>query len=143
MKNFIYFVIFTMCAVLLESCVNKRPPITDAVVETDTVEQTEYNYVPTVYEILEERQEMKYALWVDSVYLTIPEQILTHMLVTKGTTLSITEIVEDYWQNRKFYHDTILKTMNIQRKYLPDSLPKQSIPDDKIKNKDTIPIAEK
>ena len=126
MRTFIYFVILTLCAVFLDSCTlfNKKtinePPI------TDSIELCEYSYVPTVHDVLQERNDLRYALWVDSVYLNMPEQILTHMLVTKGTTISITEIVEDYWKNRKFYHDTILKSMNIQKNYIPDSLPKSN-----------------
>lgn len=126
MRTIIYFIILTMCAVLLDSCTlfNKKtidePPI------TDSIEQCDYTYVPTVYDVLQQREELKYALWCDSVYLSMPEQILTHMLVTKGTTISIQEIVEDYTKNKKYYHDTILNTMNIQKKYLPDSIPKKS-----------------
>ena len=48
----------------------------------------------------------------------MPEQILTHMLVTKGTEISEQEIVEDYLSNKQFYHDTILKSMNIQKRVL-------------------------
>lgn len=130
MRTFIYFVVLIISAILLSSCTNTRKPITEDVVETDTVEQ--YNHVPTVYDILQERQELKYALWVDSVYLNMPEQIITHMLVTKGTTMSILEIVEDYWANKQFYHDTILNSMNIQKEYVPDSLPIKSKPDNPL-----------
>lgn len=137
MKQFIYFVILMICAVLLGSCTHMKKPINDSV-ESEQLEQTEYQYVPTVYEILEERQELKYALWCDSVYLSIPEQILTHMLVTKGTTMSIMEIVEDYWSNKQFYHDTILKSMNIQKKYIPDSIPKPNKPNQPMSHPDTI-----
>ena len=142
MRTFIYFVILIACAVLLGSCAHMQKPITDDVVETDTVEQ-QYYYVPTVHDILEQRQELKYAIWCDSVYLQMPEQILTHLLVTKGTTQSITEIVEDYVSNKDYYHDTILRAMNVQRKYIPDSLPKSSIPNKESKQKDTIPIYDK
>ena len=134
MRTFIYFVILMICAVLLGSCEHMKPKT--EIVETETVEQ-DY-HVPTVYDILDQRQELKYALWCDSVYLSIPEQILTHMLVTKGTTMSITEIVEDYWANRQFYHDTILKSMNIQKQYIPDSVPKQSIPHKQHTPPDTV-----
>ena len=44
-------------------------------------------------------------------------------LITKGTTIGILEIVEDYLANKKYYHDTILNAMNIQKKYIPDSMP--------------------
>ena len=138
MRTFIYFVILTVCAVLLGSCTNMKRPINDESVNAESIEQPEYQNVPTVYEVLEQREELKYALWCDSVYLSIPEQILTHMLVTKGTTISIAEIVEDYWSNRQFYHDTILKSMNIQKQYIPDSVPKQSIPNRRNTPPDTV-----
>lgn len=135
MKQFIYFVILIICAVLLGSCEHMKRPINDSV-ESEQLEQ--YQNVPTVYEVLEQREELKYALWCDSVYLTMPEQILTHMLVTKGTTISIQEIVEDYINNKSFYHDTILKSMNIQKKYIPDSVPKKANPDVPLNKPDTI-----
>jgi len=56
----------------------------------------EYVYTPTVYDILEEREDMIHALWVDSVYYTMPESILTQILVNKGTKLSRMAIVEEY-----------------------------------------------
>lgn len=127
MRTVIYFAILVLSAVLLGSCEHKKP-INDESIEIDTIEQCDYTYVPTVYDVLQQREELKYALWCDSVYLSMPEQILTHMLVTKGTTISIQEIVEDYITNKQYYHDTILNTMNIQKKYLPDSIPKNSHP---------------
>lgn len=123
MRTLIYFIVIIAAALLL-GCNNLKKPITEEVNYVDTVEQCD-EYVPTVSDILQERADIKYALWVDSVYLNMPEQILTQMLVNKGTTLSIEEIVEDYWANKEFYHDTILKTMNIQKRYIPDSIPKK------------------
>lgn len=137
MKTVIYFIVLLFCAVLLGSCDLRKP--TPPSVESEQVEQVEYQNVPTVYEVLEQREELKYALWCDSVYLSIPEQILTHTLVTKGTTISIQEIVEDYWENKKFYHDTILQAMNTQKKYIPDSIPRKSKPDSKTSHPDTLP----
>ena len=130
MRTFIYFVVLIISAILLSSCSNTRKPIIEDSVESDSIEQ--YYHVPTVHDVLEERNELKYALWVDSVYLNMPEQIITHMLVTKGTTISILEIVEDYWANKQFYHDTILNSMNIQKEYVPDSLPIKSKPDNPL-----------
>lgn len=133
MRTFIYFVILMVCAVLLGSCQHMKPR-TETVVETDTV----YNYVPTVHDVLEARNDWKYQNYLDSVYLNMPEQILTQMLVTKGTTISEQEIVEDYLANKQFYHDTILKSMDIQKKYIPDSLPKHSKPDKLLNKSDTV-----
>lgn len=122
-----------VCAVLLSSCEHMNRPKTE-VVEIDTV----YNYVPTVQEILQEREDWKYQNFIDSVYLNMPKQIITQMLVTKGTMISQQEIVEDYLANKQFYHDTILKSMNIQKKYIPDSLPTNSKPDKLLNKSDTV-----
>ena len=137
MRTFIYFVILTMCAVLLDSCTLFNKKIIDEPPVTDSIEQVT-NYVPTVYDVLEEREEWKYQNFIDSVYLQVPEQILTHMLVVKGTTISPQEVVEDYLANKQFYHDTILKSMNIQKQYIPDSLPNKDKPDKPLNKSDTV-----
>lgn len=61
----------------------------------------EYDYIPTVYDILEEREDMIHALWVDSVYYAMPESILTQILVNKGTKLSRIAIIEEYLKLKK------------------------------------------
>ena len=137
MRTFIYFVILTLCAVLLNSCTLFNKKTIDESPVTDSIEQI-VNHVPTVYDVLEEREEWKYQNFIDSVYLQMPEQILTHMLVTKGTTISPQEVVEDYLANKQFYHDTILKTMNIQKQYIPDSLPNKDKPDKPLNKSDTV-----
>ena len=137
MRTFIYFVILTLCAVLLNSCTLFNKKTIDEPPVTDSIEQT-VNYVPTVYDVLEEREEWKYQNFIDSVYLQMPEQILTHMLVTKGTTISPQEVVEDYLANKQFYHDTILKSMNIQKQYILDSLPNKDKPDKPLNKSDTV-----
>lgn len=122
-----------MCAVLLGSCQHMKPKA-EQVIETDTV----YNYVPTIHDVLQAREDWKYQNFIDSVYLNMPEQILTQMLVSKGTTISEQEIVEDYLANKQFYHDIILKSMDIQKKYIPDSLPKSNKPDKLLNKSDTV-----
>lgn len=136
MRTFIYFIILTLCAVLLESCTIRKKPVVENL-EKDTTEQF-IPYVPTVYDVLQEREDWKYQNFIDSVYLNMPEQIITQMLVTKGTTISHTEIVEDYLKNKQFYHDTILKSMDIQKKYIPDSLPNKDKPDKQLNKSDTV-----
>lgn len=134
--------ILLLCAIIIGltmcgGCNKHQQQIID-VPETDTIEQNYEEYLPTVYDILNEREEMRYMRMIDSVYLTMPEQILTHMLVTKGTTISILEIVEDYLANKTYYHDTILKTINIQKKYVPDSVPKKAPVDQPYNNPDSL-----
>lgn len=137
MRTFIYFVILTLCAVLLNSCTLFNKKTIDEPPVTDSIEQI-IPYVPTVHDVLEEREDWKYQNFIDSVYLQMPEQILTHMLVTKGTTISPQEVVEDYLANKQFYHDTILRSMDIQKKYIPDSLPNKDKPDNPLNKSDTV-----
>lgn len=137
MRTFIYFVILTLCAVLLDSCTLFNKKTIDEPPVMDSIEQV-VNYVPTVHDVLEEREDWKYQNFIDSVYLQMPEQILTQMLVTKGTTISPQEIVKDYLANKQFYHDTILKSMDIQKQYIPDSLPNKDKPDKPLNKSDTV-----
>lgn len=137
MKRFTIILCCLLSVILISlvGCCNDRfrqtPTPIDVVYDTDTCEQYE-EYLPTVYDILQEREEMRYMVFIDSVYLKIPEQILTHILITKGTTVSIMEIVENYINNKDYYHNTILKAMNIQKNYAPDKLPKKSVPNKPI-----------
>ena len=137
MRTFIYFVILTLCAVLLESCTLFNKKTINEPPTTDSIEQT-VNWVPTVHDVLEERNDWKYQNFIDSVYLCMPEQVLVQMLVSKGTMISPQEIVEDYLSNKQFYHDTILKSMNIQKQYIPDSLPHKDKPDKQLNKSDTV-----
>lgn len=137
MRTFIYFVILMVCAVLLGSCSHMAQRHIDESIETDSIEQ-EYYHVPTVYDVLQAREDWKYQNFIDSVYLNMPEQIIIQMLVTKGTTISEQEIVEDYIKNKQFYHNQILKSMDIQKKYIPDSLPKTNKSDKPTSKSDTI-----
>lgn len=94
--------------------------------DTDTIEQVK---APSVKEILEWREEIRLDKYNDSVFLAMPEQILTQILVTKGTDLTIPEIVSIYISQKEFYDNIIKEAMNIQKVYIPDSMPKKSIPD--------------
>ena len=61
----------------------------------------ECNYNPSINDILELRNELKYAVWVDSVYLTIPDSILIDILVNEGTQTSVVTIVQKYMEIKK------------------------------------------
>lgn len=63
---------------------------------------------PTVQEVLQWRESMRLDKYVDSVFLVMPEQVLTQILVTKGTGLSNHEIVSIYISNKDFY-DKVIK----------------------------------
>ena len=58
----------------------------------------ECNYNPSINDILQMREELKYAVWVDSVYLTIPDSILIDILVNEGTQASVVSIVQKFME---------------------------------------------
>lgn len=64
----------------------------------------EYYKTPTIEDVLNIREELRYSLWVDSIYLAIPEDILVRILTDKGTQESVIKIVEEYIKNKNQYH---------------------------------------
>ena len=59
---------------------------------------------PSTEDVLNEREELRYSLWVDSIYLAMPKDILIRILTNKGTQESVIEIVEEYIKNKDKYH---------------------------------------
>ena len=108
----------------LTSCNDIKYSSSDDVCVTDTVEPNEECFIPSIYDILNEREGLKYSRMIDSVYLQIPEEILTYQLIEHGTLQSTMAIVEDYLAHKEFYHDTILKAIKVS-KHIPDNIPKK------------------
>lgn len=61
-------------------------------------------YYKTIEDVLNMREELRYSLWVDSIYLAMPKDILIRILTNKGTQESVIEIVEEYIKNKDKYH---------------------------------------
>lgn len=73
----------------------------------------EYYKTPTIEDVLNEREELRYSLWVDSIYLAIPEDILVRILTDKGTQESVIKIVEEYIKNKERYQKNLYeRTLN-------------------------------
>ena len=81
------------------------------VIDKDSIIDLNEEYMPSVEDILNEREECKYMHYIDSIYMAVPQEILTHILIQKGTSLLMTEIVEEYLENKEMYHE-ILKKKN-------------------------------
>lgn len=132
MKNrSLFWLVVAIVALVVFLCQCENPRHRKQTPEKDTIVQVQ----PTVQEVLQWRENMRLQKYEDSVFLVMPEQILTHILVTKGTDLSNHEIVALYISNKDFYDNLIKKSMDIQKQYIPDSMPKPSLPQ---KNSDTI-----
>ena len=114
MKNkYVFWLIAAIAALaIFISCARPRSPKEKQIPETDTIEQV---VAPTVQEVLQWRESMRLDKYVDSVFLVMPEQVLTQILVTKGTDLSNHEIVSIYISNKDFYDKLIKRSMDIQR----------------------------
>lgn len=125
-SKYVFWLIAAIVALaIFISCARPRSPKEKQIPETDTIEQV---VAPTVQEVLQWRESMRLDKYVDSVFLVMPEQILTQILVTKGTDLSNREIVSIYISNKDFYDKLIKRSMDIQKEYIPDSMPRSSLP---------------
>ena len=82
------------------------------VIDKDSIIDLNEEYIPTVEDILNEREECKYMRYIDSIYMAMPQEILTHILIQKGTLLSVTEIVEEYLENKEMYHEFMERVVN-------------------------------
>ena len=82
------------------------------VIDKDSIIDLNEVYIPTVEDILNEREECKYMRYIDSIYMAMPQEILTHILIQKGTSLLMTEIVEEYLENKEMYHEILKKKGN-------------------------------
>lgn len=131
-KHVFWLIIAIFALIAFVNCVRPRSPKEKQIPETDTIEQV---VAPTVQEVLQWRESMRLDKYVDSVFLVMPEQVLTQILVTKGTDLSNHEIVSIYISNKDFYDKLIKRSMDIQKEYIPDSIPRSSLPQI---NSDTI-----
>ena len=73
----------------------------------------EYYKTPTIEDVLNIREELRYSLWVDSIYLAMPKDILIRILTNKGTQESVIEIVEEYIKNKEQYQKNLYeRTLN-------------------------------
>ena len=81
-------------------------------IDKDSIIDLNEVYIPTVEDILNEREECKYMRYIDSIYMAMPQEILTHILIQKGTSLLMTEIVEEYLENKEMYHEILKKRDN-------------------------------
>ena len=83
-------------------------------IETAVKQDTIYNdldddfeYKMTAEEILKERENLRYMIWVDSVYLAIPDEVLVYIVNEDITDRSSQGIVEEYIANNKKYNELI------------------------------------
>lgn len=82
----------------------------ETVVKQDTIYDDldeDFVYKMTAEEILKERENLRYMIWVDSVYLAIPDEVLVYIVNEDITDRSSQGIVEEYIANKKKYNELI------------------------------------
>lgn len=87
-------------------------PKIEVVEKQDTISYESLGDIGDVYtidEVVEMREASRHYLYLDSIYLAMPENILRAILKEKGTQLGMEEIVEEYIKNKKKYHKAIKK----------------------------------
>lgn len=85
-------------------------PQIETVVKQDTIYDDldeDFVYKMTAEEILKERENLRYMIWVDSVYLAIPDEVLVYIVNEDITDRSSQGIVEEYVKNKKRYHKAV------------------------------------
>lgn len=127
-KDYLFVLLLAIVAILalylFTGCSNRRQVTTSD--DEDSIEIAEEQ--PKVSDILELREELRLSKWIDSVYLAMPEQIIVAILVTEGVNKTPKQIVQTYITNKDFYDNIIKKSMDAQKEYLPDSIPRSLIP---------------
>lgn len=95
--------------------------------------------VLTIQEMLDMREDMRETKRIDSVFLAMPQVVLTDILMNHGTSLSIKDIVYIYESNTSTYNN-VLSGARAQ-KYLDDSIQKdvaikaEKLTNDSVNNK--------
>jgi len=126
MKQLLKFSIIALICMIMCAICSCRPKAQKDIVVNDS--DSIVQYVPTVHEVLQEREYFKHIAFVDSCYLHLPDAILINILTKIGTTAEIEEVINEYVKNKSLY-DEAYKQILIYNKYnAPDSLPKESIP---------------
>lgn len=90
-------------------------PKIEIVEKQDTIYEDlddDFEYKMTAEEILKERENLRYVIWVDSVYMTIPDEILVYIVNEDKTDRSSQGIVEEYIANKKKYHQFLHRKQN-------------------------------
>lgn len=127
--------ILLMCVTM---CCNRHNPhaqqiTTEQVDSVDTIKMTPMESVNMMLDI---RKEMIESHHVDSVYMTMPEDIIT-LIVFDNPNCDISYVVRHYEENIDYYTDVLKQKQKIEdykkQQSEPDTLPNKSHPDISIR----------
>lgn len=123
--------IFIMCITM---CCNRHNPhvqqiTTEQVDSVDTIKMTPMESVNMMLDI---RKEMIESHHVDSVYMTMPEDIIT-LIVFDNPDCDVSWVVKHYEENIDYYTDVLKQKQKIEdykkQQSEPDTLPNKPHPD--------------
>lgn len=94
-------------------------------------EDTVYEEIPTIEDVLELRKDIREYQRIDSVFLAMPEVVLIDILMNHGTELSTQEIVSIYESNPETYNAVMsgARSQKFKEQIEPDTIPKKSEPE--------------
>lgn len=126
--------ILLMCVIM---CCNRHNPhaqqiTTEQVDSVDTIKMTPMESVNMMLDI---RKEMIESHHVDSVYMAMPEDIIT-LIVFDNPDCDVSWVVKHYEENKQYYDDVIMQKKKIEeyrRQQHPDSIPDKAEPDISIR----------
>lgn len=126
--------IFTMCVVM--SC-NRHSRVEQhsTIEQVDSVDTIKMTPMESVNMMLDIRKEMIDSHHVDSMYMHMPEDIIT-LIVFDNPDCDISWVVKHYEENKQYYDDVIMQKKKIEeyrRQQHPDSIPDKAEPDISVK----------
>nr|DAO36410.1 MAG TPA: hypothetical protein [Bacteriophage sp.] len=128
-------VILLMCVTM---CCNRHNPhaqqiTTEQVDSVDTIKMTPMESVNMMLDI---RKEMIESHHVDSVYMAMPEDIIT-LIVFDNPDCDVSWVVKHYEENTDYYTDVLKQKQKIEdykkQQSEPDTLPNKPHPDISVK----------
>ena len=134
MKHKLTICLLTILFMCIIMCCNRHNPhaqqiTTEQVDSVDTIKMTPMESVNMMLDI---RKEMIESHHVDSVYMTMPEDIIT-LIVFDNPDCDVSWVVKHYEENIDYYTDVLKQKQKIEdykkQQSKPDTLPNKPHPD--------------
>lgn len=128
-------VILLMCVTM---CCNRHNPHAQQITtkQIDSVDTIKMTPMESVNMMLDIRKEMIESHHVDSVYMAMPEDIIT-LIVFDNPDCDVSWVVKHYEENIDYYTDVLKQKQKIEdykkQQSEPDTLPNKSHPDISIR----------
>lgn len=129
-------VIFLMCVTMCCNRHNSRVSQQITTEQVDSVDTIKMTPMESVNMMLDIRKEMIESHHIDSVYMTMPEDIIT-LIVFDNPDCDVSWVVKHYEENIDYYTDVLKQKQKIEdykkQQSEPDTLPNKPHPDISVK----------